>query len=239
MKKSHFFVISLIEILSLLIAINCVSFYVQEKVKEDNSSNSKLSFKINGRIDEGFNEDKLFKIQTELYKDDKLLKEKNIDCTINKNPDADFGASSVANCEINLNYLSDADTIKFIDFIINDDKLQIKDSKNYVLKNTLRIAKKIETRPDIEFWAEKIKSLKCEGNDFMFGIDGEVEKMYVSKFTFDLNINSIKAKCKCPESFLYFSKILTINCTITIEKSEAFMEKLKNGIEIKESYYLI
>ena len=239
MKKNHiFFVIFSIEILSLLITINCVSFYVQEKVK-DNSSNSKLSFTINGRIDEGFNEDKLFKIQTELYKDDKLLKEKNIECTINKNPDADFGASSVANCEINLIYLSDADTIKFIDFIINDDKLQIKDSKNYVLKNTLKITKKneIETRPDIEFNAIKIKSLKCEGDDFMFGIDGEIDKMYVSKFTFDLDINSIKAKCICPERFLYFSKSLTINCTITIEKSEAFMEKLKNGIEIKESLY--
>ena len=52
-------------------------------------------------------------------------------------------------------------------------------------------------------------------------------KMYVSKFTFDLDINSIKAKCICPESFLYFSKSLTINCTIIIEKSEAFMEKIK------------
>ena len=146
MEKNHiFFVIFTIEILSLLITNNCVSFYVQEKVK-DNSSNSKLSFTINGRIDEGFNENKLFKIQTELYKDDKLLKEKNIECTINKNPDADFGASSVANCEINLIYLSDADTIKFIDFIINDDKLQIKDSKNYVLKNTLKIAKKMRLK---------------------------------------------------------------------------------------------
>ena len=238
MEKNHFlFVIFLIEILSLLISINCVSFYVSEQVKEDNSSSLKLSFKINGRIDEGFKEDKYFKIKTELYKDDKLLQEKNIECTLNKNPDADFGAPSIANCEIDFVSLSNADTIKFIDFIINDDKLEIKDSKNYVLKNTLKLTKKIEPKPDIEFFAIKMKSLKCEGNNFMFGIDGEIDKMYISKFTFELNINSTKAKCMCPESFLYFSKSLTINCTLTILENVDFLETLKKGIEIKESLY--
>ena len=249
MKETHIFSFKLIfyiELLSLFIIINSFSFYILDnpKEKEDSKSNS-LIFTINGGVDQSFNEDKYFKIQVDVYKDYDKLNENNllVKCTIPKSPSAEFGTSIKATCEIDLLSLPNANKIKFIDFIINDNNLKINDLKKYVLDNSLSFSKKkVELKPDMVFKAEKVKSLKCEGNKFIFGIEGEINKFHVKQFTFDINLNEnypIKANCECPDKYLYFSSVIMINCTIIALNDDTFMENLKKGIEIKANYYTI
>ena len=246
MKDNHFLSVSiifLVEILSLLVFINSLSFYVLEEAKENEKSSSKssiLSFTIKGGVDQSFNEDIFFKIKTELYKENKYLSEKNAECTIQKNPDAKFGTSVIANCEIDLLSTDNPNKIKFISIISNNNKFQLNDINNYVLEKVLSFTKKIETKPDIEFTAASIKTIKCDYNKFIFGIKGDINKYWINSFTFDINLNennSIKAKCVCPN--VIFNSEITINCTITISTDNDFMENLKKGIILKENFYKI
>ena len=246
MKDNYFLsvrIIFVVEILTLLVFINSLSFYVLEEAKENEKSSSKssiLSFTIKGGVDQSFNEDIFFKIKTEIYKENKYLSEKNAECTIPKNPDAKFGTSVIANCEIDLLSTDNPNKIKFISIISNNNKFQLNDINNYVLEKVLSFTKKIETKPDIEFTAASIKTIKCDYNKFIFGIKGDINKYWINSFTFDINLNennSIKAKCVCPN--VIFNSEITINCTITISTDNDFMENLKKGIILKENFYKI
>ena len=135
-----------IQFLSLLVFINSLSFFILKEAKENENSISKntLQFSINGGVDESFSEDKFFKIKTEIYKDYNLLTSKNAECTIPRSPQAEFGTTIIAKCEIDLSSVQNPNKIKFKEFNTNDnDNLQVKDLKNYVLEQSLSFTKKI------------------------------------------------------------------------------------------------
>ena len=232
-------IIFIIEIISLFVYINSLSFYVLDKAKEkENSSSNKnsLTFIIKGGIDTAFDEDKTFKIKTEIYKDNQFIQTKNAECSLPRFPQAEFGATINANCEIDLSSIN-GNKIKFLDFIYDENEIKINDPKKYIFENPLSYTKKIENKPDIEFTAASIKSIKCFENKFIFGINGEINKYWIDKFSFDITLNEnqdIPIKCDCPN--IYFNSDITINCTITIENDINFINNLKRGIEIKENY---
>ena len=245
MKDKNYFSFSIIfflEIFSLLVFINSLSFYVLEQAKEYEKSSSKenmLPFTIKGGVDQGFNEDVFFKIKTEFYNDDKYLSEANAECSIPKNPNAEFGTSIQAYCEINLSTTEKANKIKFIK-AISGDNFTFNDLKNYVIENSFTFTSKtiVNKKPDFIFTAAKIKTIKCEEQKFIFEISGEMSKYWIDSFSFDMNINdsnSVSAKCECPN--IYFNSDVNINCTITISNSNDFMESLKKGIILKETFY--
>jgi len=240
MKKEKgeisFRMIFYIELLSLLVFINSFSFYILEKAKEiDNPSKTSLSFTINGGVDQAFNEDKFFKIKTQIYKDLELITNKNAECRIPSSPQAEFGTTINVKCELDLLSSQNANNIKFIEFVINDNDLMINDLKKYVLESNLFFSKKIEMNADIEFTAENINLVKCSEDIFVFGIKGEFSSTFIRSFNFNITLNDneqLKTKCESPD--IYISKEETINCTLVNYKS---LESLKNGIIIKESYY--
>ena len=241
MRTSKTFIF-LLEIISLLSFINSFSFFVVESAKEKENPPSKagiLTFTINGRISEGFDTNKLFIIKTDIYEDNNLLSNKNAECIIPRAPQADFGDTINANCEIDLQSFPKANKIKFKDFSSNDDKLEINDKKNYVLDNSLSFTQKLDNaKPDLEFIASNIKSLSCLGNKFIFGLEGEINKYWVDKFNFNITLNDqngIIAECKCPN--IYFNSDVMINCTITVLNDNNYIDSLKRGIEIKENLY--
>ena len=245
MRTGKIKIIFFIELFSLLSFINSLSFYVLEQAKEIPDSSSKtniLAFSIKGGVDRGYNVDKYFKIQIEIYKDNDFLIKKNGDCTLPRYPNADFGASIDANCELDLSSSTNGNKIKFIEFNSYDSDLSINDLKKYVLEQYLSFTKKAEIKtdkPDIEFTASNIKSIQCIENKFIFGIEGEINKYWIDKFSFNLtlndNTNPITAKCVCPN--IYFNSDVTINCTITIINDFNYINSIRNGIEIKESFY--
>ena len=232
-----------IQFLSLLVFINSLSFFILKEAKENENSISKntLQFSINGGVDESFSEDKFFKIKTEIYKDYNLLTSKNAECTIPRSPQAEFGTTIIAKCEIDLSSVQNPNKIKFKEFNTNDnDNLQVKDLKNYVLEQSLSFTKKIEIKPDIEFTAESIKPIKCIDNKIIFEIIGEMKNLFIDSFTFNLPLkenSQIKAKCLCPD--IYYKASVSINCTITVINDQEFLDNLINGVEIKESYYQV
>ena len=240
MKKEKgeisFRMIFYIELLSLLVFINSFSFYILEKAKEiENPSKTSLSFTINGGVDQAFNEDKFFKIKTQIYKDLELITNKNAECRIPSSPHAEFGTTINVKCELDLLSSQNANNIKFIEFVINDDDLMVNDLKKYVLESNLFFSKKIEMNVDIEFTAENIKLVKCSEDIFVFGIKGEFSGTFIRSFYFNITLNDneqLITKCESPD--IYISKEETINCTLVNYKS---LESLKNGIIIKESYY--
>lgn len=244
MRSGIYNIIFYIELFSLFLFINSFSFYVLENAieKQDSSKTNILSFTIKGGIDNGYNEDKYFKIQTEIYKDNEYLIKKIADCTLPRYPNAEFGASTNANCELDLSSSPNANKIKFIEFNSNENDVKINDLKKYVLEQNLSFTKKAEIKtdkPDIEFVASNIKSIKCVENKFIFGIEGEINKYWIDKFNFEItlnpNSNPITAKCECPN--VYFNSDVTINCTITIQNDYNYINSLRNGIEIKENFY--
>ena len=244
MRTGKIKIIFCIELFSLLVFINSLSFYVLEKANEIPDSSSKtniLSFSIKGGVDQGYNVDKYFKIQIEIYKDNELLIKKTGDCTLPRFPNADFGASINANCELDLSSSPNGNNIKFIEFN-SDSDLSINDLKKYVLEQSLSFTKKVEIKtdkPDIEFTASNIKSLQCFENKFIFGIEGEINKYWIDKFSFNItlndNSNPITASCVCPN--IYFNSDTTINCTLTIINDFNYIDSLRNGIVIKENFY--
>ena len=50
--------------------------------------------------------------------------------------------------------------MKFINVISNNNKFQLNDINNYVIEKVLSFTKKIETKPDLEFTAASIKTIK-------------------------------------------------------------------------------
>ena len=234
-------IIVFLEIISLLSFINSFSFIVIESAKEKDNSSPKpgvITFTISGRISEGFDADKLFLIKSEIYKDYDLLSNKNAECIIPRSPQADFGDTINSKCEIDLQSFQSANKIKFKEFFSNDEKLEIKDKRNYVLDNILSFTQKLDIKPDMDFIVSNMKSLGCTGNKFTFGIEGEISKYWVDKFNFNITLNEqnrIEAECQCPN--VYFNSDAMINCTITVLNDFNFMENLKRGIEIKENIY--
>ena len=246
MKKINnyfsFQIIFYIELLSLIILINSIPFYILEKAKEDENPSLKsniLSFTIKAGVNEAFTQDKYFQIQSEIYKDYEILKKTNIECSIPKSPDADFGTKININCEIDLLSTPDGNKIKFLDFYVNsDDNLEILDKNYNIIGNYLIFNKKIETKPDYEFVAENITSIKCFENKLIFGIKGEVNKYWIKGFSFNITWNEdnpIKAICECPN--IYFTSETNINCTLELLNDDKFINNLNKGIIIKEKIY--
>ena len=232
-----------IQFLSLLVFINSLSFFILKEAKENDNSISKntLQFSINGGVDEAFSEDKFFTIKTEIYKDHNLLTSKNAECNIPRSPQAEFGTTIIAKCEIDLSSVQNPNKIKFKELKTNDnDNLQVKDLKNYILEQTLSFTKKFEMKPDIEFIAEKIKPIKCIDDKIIFEIIGEMKNSFIDSFTFNLPLkenSQIIAKCLCPD--IYYKTSVSINCTITVINDQEFLNNLIKGVEIKESYYQV
>ena len=228
-------------LLYLFVYTHSVSFYILEKSKEsnDSSKSTSVSFNITGGVDQGFIDDKYFKIKTEIYNDMTLLATKNTECKIAKSPQASFGTFITANCEIDLISSQNANNIKFIDFLINEnDDLKVIDNKKIFLGNIFSFSKKIEINFDIEFLAESIDFIKCLDDKYIFSIKGEFSSIFIRGFTFDFILNDneqLKAKCESPDIFV--SKEVSINCTLIMLKDDKFKEDLKKGIELKESYY--
>ena len=232
-------IIFCIEILCLFNFINSLSFYFLKGAQQnENSEKSTIfSFTINGGIDQGFDEDKHFKIQIEVYKGYQLLTEDYAECIIPKQPTAEFGVSIQAKCESDLKSSPDADDVKFLQLIPREDDLKIYDIQKHVLGKTLTLAKR-QMNPDIEFTAQSVKTLKCIDNKFIFGIRGEISKYWIDSFDFDIEVNNHftnKIKCTCPN--VYFNSDITINCTITVSREDNVIFSLSNGLEIKEHLY--
>ena len=234
-------IIFYIEIFSLLGFINSLSFHLLKGAQQNENSEKStiLKFNISGGIDDGFNEDKHFKIRIEVYKEYQLLTEQFVDCTIPKMPNAKFGESIYTLCEADLKSSPDAEDIKFLEFIPKEDDLNIIDNKKYVLGKTLILQKK-QMDPDVEFVAQSVKTIKCVENKFIFGIRGEINKYWIDSFDFNIELNNHftnKVKCTCPN--VYFNSDITINCTITASREDNIIFSLSNGLEIKEHLYKV
>ena len=217
-----FTILFYILLLYLLVYTNSVSIYILEKAKEldDSSKTTSLSFNISGGVDQRFNEDKLFKIKTEIYKDTNLLETKNTECKIPRSPQASFGTQLIISCEIDLISSKEANNIKFIDFVPNEnDDLKIHDINKHILGNILSFSKKIEIKFDIEFIAESIQFVKCLEDKYIFSLKGQYASTFIRIFTFDLPLNlneQLKAKCESPD--VYVSKDELINCTLIVKR---------------------
>ena len=150
-KNFLFIILFCIQTLSLLGLINSISIYVLEEAKEiPSSKNNILSFIIKSGVNEAINNDKYFKIDSEIYDSSEILKKTQIECTIPKDPNADFGTRIDIKCEIDLESTSNANKIKFLEIIpdYNDRDLTIIDRNNKVLNQYLSFEKKAELKPD-------------------------------------------------------------------------------------------
>ena len=240
-KNFLFIIIFCIQTLSLIGLINSISIYVLEEAKEiPSSKNNILSFIIKSGVNEAINNEKYFKIDSEIYNNNEILKKSQIECTIPKEPNADFGTRIDIKCEIDLESTSNANKIKFLEFIpdYNDRDLTIIDRNNKILSQYLSFEKKAELKPDYQFVAESIKSIQCKENVLNFGIKGDIDKYWIKGFQFNLTWNEnfpFVSQCQCPD--IYFSSEVTINCTLEIKNNENFIYNLNKGILLKQKIY--
>ena len=240
-KNFLFIIIFCIQTLSLLGLINSVSIYVLEEAKDISSSeNNILSFIIKSGVNEGINNDKVFKIDSEIYDNSEFLKITQIDCTIPKVPDAEFGTKIDIKCEIDLLSNSNANKIKLLKFIPdpNEEELKIIDKNNKILNQYISFQKKAELKPDYQFVVESIKSFQCKENILNFGIKGDIDKYWIKGFQFNITWNDnfpFEAQCKCQD--IYFTSEVTINCTLEIKHYENFVYNLNKGIIKKQKIY--
>ena len=233
--------------------INSQSIFILESAKEKLSFDKNvLSFNIEAGINEAITSDINFQIESEFYSGDNYIKDGRIKCTIPKTLDASFGTKINITCSIDLYELDclKADKVKFIKFIKNED-LKIEDKKQNVITNNLIFEKRIkeetkkekekkeEIEADYEFIAEKVTLSQYIGNKLIFSIHGQYDSRFMPEFEFDLIINkNIKSQCKSPSLFL--TKEGDISCTLIIETyNNDFLEKVKDGIEIRENIYRI
>ena len=226
-------------LLSSLNKINSLTFFPLENAKEEVfPNNSFLIFNIKGAIDSAINNNLSFLIESSLYKDDELLFNNSfVNCSIPKLENAKFGTNVIAKCKIDLYYSSFANKILFSKFIF-DSNLKVEDPNNFILNKNLEFTKNFNITPNYEYVVEDIKFIKCLNNKYIFGILGEIDKIFVSTFNFSFNINqnsAIIADCVSP--FIYFTKKTMINCTIIINDNNLL--SYKNGIQIRDRYYKI
>lgn len=235
---------NIIILLSLINITNSLSFFPLENVKEEEISpnNTFLYFKIKGAIDSAINENITFKIETVLYKDNELLAQKKYaECLILRYPNAVFGTQIYTKCKLDLFYNPLTNKIFFSKFISNLNIIKIDDPNKYVIGKNLTFYKNIDIKPNFEFILEDLKAIKCFNKKFIFGLIGEVDKIFISSFIFNLTINSnssIIAKCESP--YIYFTRKIIINCTINILNNDTdFIINLNKGIQIKPNYYRV
>ena len=246
-KRKNIFLFNLffiiIIILSSMNIIYSLGIFPIENSKEEQSlNNTILVFTIKCAVDSAINDNLTFKIESELYKDEELLSKKNyVECFIEKNNKAVFGTQITTKCEYDLFYHPTANKILFVNFISDPDTLKMNDPNNYVLGRNLTFIKHIDIMPHFEYVVAELKSIECIKNNYVFGIIGEIDKIFVSSFAFNLAINqnsSIEAKCQSPN--IYFTKKTMINCTITILNNDPnFIAGINQGIELKDNYYKI
>ena len=243
-NKISFIIIFCIQTLSLFGLINSISIYVLEEAKEiPSSKNNILSFIIKSGINEAINNDKYFKIDSEIYDNSEILKKSQIECTIPKEPNADFGTRIDIKCEIDLESTSNANKIKFLEFIPdnNDRDLSIIDKNKKILDQYLSFEKKekkADLKPDYKFVAETIKSSECKENVLNFEIKGEIDKFFIKGFQFNITWNDnfpFEAQCICPD--IYLSSETTIKCSLEIKNNENFIYNLNKGIQLKQKVY--
>ena len=242
-SNKHFLLrmIFYIQALSLIGLINSFSIYVLEEAKEiPSSKNNILSFIIKSGVNEAINTEKYFKIDSEIYDyNNQIIKNSQIECTIPKAPDADFGTKIEIKCEIDLESISNANKIKFLEFKPDHNQdLTIIDRNNKILSQYLSFEKKAELKPDYQFVAESIKVFQCKENALNFGIKGDIDKYWIKGFQLNITWNEnfpFEAKCNCPD--IYFSPETTFNCTLEIKNNENFIYNLNKGIQLKQKVY--
>ena len=246
MKKFFFSLNICFHIILLFYRLNLINsfcFFPLKEAKEEISlNNTNLIFSIKGAVDSSFKEDINFLIESEFYKDNELLSNKKyVNCKIQKSPKAVFGTQINALCEFDLLYEPTSNKILFSKFISDTNMVKIDDPNNFILGKNLSFSKIINITQNYEFNIEGLKSINCFQNNYTFGIIGEIDKIFVSSFTFNLTINPsspIKAQCKSP--YIYFTRKTMINCTINILNNDTdFINNLNKGIEIKENYYRV
>ena len=196
-----------------------------------------LNFKIKGAVDSSIDQNITFQIQIEVYRNSELLSyNKSIDCLIPKNSYARFGTKVNSTCKFDLINTPLANKIKFTNFIVDSNIIKIDDRQNFILGNNIIFSRSNNITPNFEYIVEDIKIIKCMDGNLKFGILGEIDKIFVSSFNFNLIINqnsSIKALCESP--YIYFTKKTMINCTLNISNNSDISQK----IELKENYYKV
>ena len=233
---------NIIILVSIFNSINSLKFFPIENAKEDKSlNNSYLIFTIKGAVDSPINNNVSFSIEIKLFKDNELISEKNnVNCSISKNTKAEFGTKIISKCELDLFYTPLANKILFSKIISDSNLLTIEDQNNKILGKNLTFYKYINITPDYEYIVEDLKSVKCLKNEYIFGMIGEIDKIFVSSFIFNFTIHPssfIKAECESP--YIYFTKKTMINCTIKLLNDEIFLENLNKGIILKENYFRV
>ena len=243
MEKYYISSFNIILLFFSIDVINSLNFFPTEKVKEEQSlNNSLLIFTIKGAVDSNIKQNISFNIEAEFYKDEELLSKNNyIKCTIQENIKAVFGTQITSKCEYDLFYSPLSNKIIFVNFTSDLNVLEIKDPNNYIIGNNFTFIKNIDIIHNFEFVVEELKLINCTNDEYIFGIMGEINNIFISGFTFNLTINQyslVKAKCQSP--YIYFTKKTMINCTISLlNKNEEFNKGLNKGIILKDNYYRI
>ena len=196
-----------------------------------------LNFKIKGAVDSPISQNISFQIQIDVYKNNELLDNKKyIECFIPKNNYAIFGSKVNSNCKFDLINTPLANKIKFTNFSYDSNIIKIDDRKNFILGNNITFSKNINITPNYEYIVEDLKIIKCMEDNFTFGIIGEIDKIFVSSFIFNLTINensTINATCESP--YIYFTRKTMINCTLNISNNS----DINHRIHLKENFYKI
>ena len=233
----------MIILITLLEEINSLTFFPLAKAKEEISENDTLLlFTIKGAVDFSFSKNISFSIEVEFYANNELLSKENyVNCHVPAAPKAKFGTHIIARCEYDLIESPLADTMLFTKFISNKEVLKIDDQNKYIINEILNFSKKINITSDYEYIVEKIETISCSEKEYTFGIKGEINKIFITSFTFDLTINpasGLIAECESP--YIYFKKKTMINCTIELLNDDKnFVDKLNKGIVIKEKFYKV
>ena len=229
-------------IIILLYFINSsksLTFFPLEKanVEEFLDNSFLLYFKIKGAVDSAINQNISFQIQIDIYRNYELLDNKKyIECFIPKNSYAIFGTIVNSTCKFDLINTPLSNKIRFTNFIIDSNIIKIDDRKNFILGNNLTFSKSNNIIPNFEYIVEYLKIIKCNEDNFTFGIVGEIDKIFVSSFTFNLTINensTINAICESP--YIYFTRKIMINCTLNILNDS----DINQGIKLKENFYKV
>ena len=196
-----------------------------------------LNLKIKGAVDSPISQNISFQIQIDVYKNNELLDNKKyIECFIPKNNYAIFGSKVNSNCKFDLINTPLANKIKFTNFSYDSNIIKIDDRKNFILGNNITFSKNINITPNYEYIVEDLKIIKCMEDNFTFGIIGEIDKIFVSSFIFNLTINensTINATCESP--YIYFTRKTMINCTLNISNNS----DINHRIHLKENFYKI
>ena len=239
MRISHNFLKHFI-LSSLIITINSLTIIISENPKEKESSNKNLIiFTIESKIDQGYQNDKLFEIESYIYKDNDYETTKGAQCQIPKSPEGDFGDKIIITCELDVSSLN-GNKIKFNDFKVGDSDLIIQDRKSKVLgyELTFQGDKKEEKKANYEFITQKIDKAKCEKNKFIFEIRGTISESWISEFTFDLILNkeySIVSNCKMPS--IYFTKDINIKCEIGLPTNINYYDEFFSKLTLTPNLY--